>query len=159
MLKFALPLIVFIGISAFFAGCKKNTENSPETGILGSKTPPEIPSNYRFDVNGDTIDDFSVVYQWMTWDGINTSGDLISGEIEALNDNAVLRHFDTGYLFSHPGDTLFADVQEPYAWDSHFPAWVVSITTLPGLLLAEILAPGCSRQTGQLLPWHPAESG
>ena len=92
-----------------------------------SKTPPQIPQAVEYDFNDDAIHDFMIEYRWFTWDGINSSGDGISGIISPLHQNLILRKRNEPAFFNQLHDTIQKDVEEPLYWEN-FQADLVSIS-------------------------------
>ncbi|MCG6189485.1 hypothetical protein [Maribellus maritimus] len=93
-----------------------------------SKTPPEIQGAVNYDLNDDSIDDIKVKYQWYTWDGINSSGNGISGSVEPLNASSILLKRSTEPLFCKLNDTIRFSTNEPFYWEKYLEPDIVSIT-------------------------------
>ncbi len=131
---FVLLIFGILVIGIF--GCEKARDTNTDQKIDGSKEPPEIPASDSLDINGDAITDFVIDYPWYVWDGVNASGDGISGRVEPLNGNMVLGDYYRGYIFSNQDDTIFSDVSAPLEWDN-LGADVVSIATTAGYFWPE----------------------
>ena len=112
-------------IAFILCSCEKN-DNSDENL---SKNPPKIPEAVNYDLNDDSIDDIKIEYSWFTWDGINSSGDGISGSLEPLNESSVLLKQHDYTLFSKLNDTIKINTNDPYYWAKYLTPDLVSIST------------------------------
>lgn len=122
--------IIYNTLLAFFLilllnNCEK--DKSEDIGL--SKTLPQSPQMTYYDLNDDLVNDFKLEYQIYTWDGINSSGDGISADFQALNQSLILRKADHFSLFLAPGDTIKNVIEPPFYWDEYM-ASLVSISTL-----------------------------
>jgi hypothetical protein len=106
MIKNLILIFVFI-----LLGCTK--DDHPD------KNPPKTPSTKYYDLNGDSVNDIKIAYTWFTWDGVNSSGNMISGMIVPLNGNSILLKRDELTLFNKVNDTIRTDINEPYYWEMH----------------------------------------
>lgn len=111
-------------IALAFCSCEKD-DNSNENL---SKNPPQIPEAINYDLNDDSVDDIRIEYSWFTWDGINSSGDGISGEVKPLNDCSILFKHKEYSLFIEFNDTIKANINEPYYWEKYLSRDLVSIS-------------------------------
>jgi hypothetical protein len=111
--------LIIISFLVVALGCEKDKDLS--------KTPPETPQLVKYDLNDDSADDFTIEYRWFTWDGINSSGDGISGTIEPLNQNSILFKRKGVTLFNQLNDTIKMEVTEPLYWET-FQADLISIS-------------------------------
>ncbi|MFB6344073.1 hypothetical protein ACE1ET_20310 [Saccharicrinis sp. FJH62] len=104
--------------------CEKD-DNSNENL---SKNPPETPEAVSYDLNDDSVNDIKIEYRWFTWDGINSSGDGISGLIEPLNESSILLKQNEYTLFNKLNDTIRINTTEPYYWEKYLAPAFVSIS-------------------------------
>ena len=109
MIKNYFLLVIFF-FALTLAGCKKEEWDPTQT--------PDKPEDKEFDLNGDQIKDFKLVYRNWTWDGNITSGDMITGELVPENNNQILIHPDLGLLFVQLNDTIFNQIESPFIWET-----------------------------------------
>ncbi|MCX6223111.1 MAG: hypothetical protein NTZ69_19280 [Bacteroidia bacterium] len=100
--------------------CKKSDD-------LGTN-PPKTPEMVMYDFNDDLVNDFSVKYTQVTWDGLNDCGDGIHGEITQLNQNPILKKLNDYSLFLQLNDTIKSDVSLPEYWEKYSGAGLVFIS-------------------------------
>jgi len=103
--------------------CKKD-DNSD--GNL-SKNPPKTPEPVNYDLNDDSVDDIKIEYSWFTWDGINCSGEGISGSLEPLSGSSVLSKRNDYTLFNKLNDTIKINTNEPYYWEKYSNSVLITI--------------------------------
>ncbi len=104
--------------------CEKD-DNSNENL---SKNPPETPEAVSYDLDDDSVNDIKIEYRQFTWDGINSSGDGISGLIEPLNESSILQKQNEYTLFNKLNDTIRINTTEPYYWEKYLDPDLVSIS-------------------------------
>ena len=116
-------LVILVLISTFYSCEKVNPESL-------SKNPPSYPLAQDYDLNNDQTKDFQLVYSYYTYDGLNISGDGISGQLVPLNQNMILAKANTTSLFLQYNDTIKAEVTTPYSWQNS-QAQIIQISTTP----------------------------
>jgi len=117
-------IVALLFLVSTFYNCNKD---NPENESL-SKSPPSFPQSQEFDLNSDQNIDFKVTYGYFTWDGINTSGDGISGQLIPVNQNMILSNSSSLPLFLQYNDTIKADVLTPLYW-RNYQTEIVTIST------------------------------
>ena len=122
-------MIIFVAFCLF--SCEKEDKSNDDLSINPpdlSKNPPETPDAMNFDLNDDSVDDIKIEYRWIAWDGINSSGYIISGTIEPLNKSSILLKRDKNPLFNELNDTIRFNTNEPYYWEKYLHQSIVSIS-------------------------------
>ncbi|WP_299537438.1 hypothetical protein [Ulvibacterium sp.] len=102
--------------------CDNNDNNDGIRIVEGSgQNRPELPDAADYDLNVDTIDDFQIDYVLGSWDGVDESGQLISGFLESLNESTVLvrsgENPPNPILFNRPEDTIWNVPRENFKWN------------------------------------------
>lgn len=87
---------------------------------------PKTPKAVNYDLNRDSHDDIRIEYQLFTWDGINSSGDGISGYIKPLNGTSIWVKQTEYSLFNKLNDTIALNPKKPYYWEDFLDALIVS---------------------------------
>ena len=129
-MRLVYKVLIFGLILFLHNSCRKSTSEINGNIPKQTKTQPTIPQTVDFDFNDDQIYDFEIEYSNFTWDGINCSGDGISGNFKPLNQNTILLRTNERTLFLQYNDTIKNTAENPSYWDN-FRACVVSISTLP----------------------------
>jgi hypothetical protein len=111
---------LFICLLILFYACKKDNDSNNKE--------PSVPASASYDFNNDGLDDLLVKYQKYTWDGVNISGDLITGMIEPINSSSLLVKRGESKLFLSLNDTIFQDVSDPLYWEQNIQPVLVSIS-------------------------------
>jgi len=110
MKRYRLFILFFLFL-AF--SCSKSDDGNQEL--------PEIPQSKTYDLNGDTIDDFTIEYALGVWDGFRASGLVYSANFVPERENKILSEYEenvsTTFLFSQRGDTIRRIADSPQEWD------------------------------------------
>jgi hypothetical protein len=107
-------------VALVLSGCQKDNSLS--------KDAPELPQTSVYDLNGDSVEDIKIEYLRMTWDGVNASGDLISGMLVPLNGSSILLKKDEPALFSKSNDTIKTESEEPLYWEKNLHPHLVTVS-------------------------------
>lgn len=76
MKKPAFILIIVLCLP--FIGCDENNEETFDNVECENKIIPNRPQSYEIDLNNDLISDIRINYGWVTWDGTDSFGDIIT---------------------------------------------------------------------------------
>jgi len=118
-IKFFLFIIVTFII---FTSCSKNEINN---------TPPTIHDTIEIDIDENGVEDFKIKYSYIDIEPLsNSDGNFgITGNLEPLGNNEILRHKDERSLFLRNLGEIEENVIEPLKWRNTFSRTIVSITT------------------------------
>jgi len=93
---FCIPLLIL--------SCSKNDDDQQNS------EQPDIPESITYDLNGDTVDDFTIVYSEGIWDGAGASGGVYTANFHPKEENRILSEYEenvsTSFLFSTIGDSI-----------------------------------------------------
>lgn len=118
-------LLILIIISILYS-CEKDNKSNDLNRVLSEA--PEVPKAMNCDLNGDSFNDIKVEYYWFTWDGVNCSGDGVSGTIKPFNGSSILLKRNEYALFNKLNDTINVNVSEPYYWEKYINTNLVAIS-------------------------------
>lgn len=115
-------VLLFSLLPIIIVSCGKSDNSDGIQKVEGSEqNNPEMPDAVNYDLNADLIDDFQIDYVLGSWDGVDASGLLISGSLEALNESTVLvrsgENLPAQILFNRPEDTIWSVPREPFKWN------------------------------------------
>jgi len=118
--------IFYITFLTLVISCSKDDDDQKQ---LSSKE-PEIPESIIYDLNEDSVNDFTISYDLGVWDGVGASGFLYYGRLKAMGENRFLDEYEenvsTTFLFAEKGDSIQQEASAPQSWDYNF----ASLTTL-----------------------------
>lgn len=107
-------------------GCSKNDDDDLKRQ---NSEQPDIPEAISFDLNEDSVDDFTIVYSEGVWDGVGASGGVFSGKFRPLGENKILEEYEenvsTSFLFAQMGDSIQRQATYPQSWT--YLGWFTSL--------------------------------
>ena len=129
-------IVLFTIGCLLFISCDKDNEmtSEVETSIMDNLVDsicivyiPIIPETSEFDINGDSIADYMIKYQFGDYDGINGATGAYTGRLLPIGDNQVLRKSSGPPLFQLGLDDIKANVEAPLKWDDRRSHSLVSL--------------------------------
>lgn len=129
-----VSILFFLPLLWIVVCCEDNGNNDGIQIVEGSgPNNPAVPDAIDYDLNADSVNDFQIDYILGSWDGVDSSGQFISGFLESLNESTVLVRTDGNgsaqILFNTPQDTIWRAPKEPFKWnDVSEPLTLVEIT-------------------------------
>ncbi len=129
-------IILFTIGCLLFVSCEKGNEMTSEvdTSITDNLVDttcmvylPIIPEISEFDINGDSIADFMIIYSYADYDGNGDVPGAYLGRLMSIGDNQVLRKSSAPVLFQLGLDDIKTDVEAPLKWDDGSTHYLVSL--------------------------------